>query len=168
MIVGVLVELSNKNIDRIFDYLVPKELEDRIKIGIRVSVPFGRQYLDGFVLEIKNKSEVKELKEIIEVKDIDIVLNEELLELGNVLSKNTISTLISCYQTMLPKALKAKIKNTNNSIKYDTLYKLNDIDISDIKFNDKQLNIINKIKENGFINRKDFNNSISLKKNIID
>ena len=115
MIVGVLVELSNKNIDRVFDYKVPKELETNIKIGIRVSVPFGRQLLDGFVLEIKNNSEVKELKEIIDIKDLDIVLNDELLELGKELSKNTISTLISCYQTMLPKALKAKIKNTNNN-----------------------------------------------------
>ena len=172
MIVGVLVELSNKNIDRVFDYRVPKELETRIKIGIRVSVPFGRQFLDGFVLEIKNYSDVKELKEIIDIKDIDIILNDELLELGKELSKNTISTLISCYQTMLPKALKAKIKNTSNSIKYDTLYKLNDIDISNIKFNDKQLLIINKIKENGFINRNDFRDSISsintlLKKEII-
>ena len=172
MIVGVLVELSNKNIDRVFDYRVPKELESRIKIGIRVSVPFGRQLLDGFVLEIKNNSEVKELKKIIDIKDLDIVLNDELLELGKDLSKNTISTLISCYQTMLPKALKAKIKNTNNSIKYDTLYKLNDFDISNVKFNDKQLNIINSIKEKGFINRRDFNNSISsintlLKKEII-
>ena len=172
MIVGVLVELSNKNIDRVFDYRVPKELESKIKIGIRVSVPFGRQLLDGFVLEIKDNSEVKELKEIIDIKDLDIILNDELLELGKDLSKNTISTLISCYQTMLPKALKAKNKNTNNSIKYDTLYKLNDIDISNIKFNDKQLNIINRIKEYGFINRRDFMDSISsintlLKKEII-
>ena len=172
MIVGVLVELSNKNIDRVFDYRVPKELESKIKIGIRVSVPFGRQLLDGFVLEIKDNSEVKELKEIIDIKDLDIILNDELLELGKDLSKNTISTLISCYQTMLPKALKAKNKNTNNSIKYDTLYKLNDIDISNIKFNEKQLNIINRIKEYGFINRRDFMDSISsintlLKKEII-
>ena len=31
MVIGVLVELSSKNIDRVFDYLVPKELEDKIK-----------------------------------------------------------------------------------------------------------------------------------------
>ena len=56
MIVGVLVELSNKNIDKIFDYNVPVNLQDKIKIGIRVEVPFGRQVLDGFVLEIKDKA----------------------------------------------------------------------------------------------------------------
>ena len=53
MIVGVLVELSNKNIDKIFDYSVPDNLKDKVKIGIRVSVPFSSQILEGFVLEIK-------------------------------------------------------------------------------------------------------------------
>ena len=172
MIVEVLVELSSKNIDRVFDYRVPKEIEEDIKVGIRVSVPFGRMQVDGFVLNIKNKSIIEGLKEIISIKDKDIILNDELLELGKELSKKTLSTLIAAYQTMLPKALKAKIKNNNNSIKYDILYKLNDRDISNIKFNDKQLLIINKIKENGFINRCDFKDSISsiktlLKKDII-
>ena len=68
MIIGVLVELSNKNIDRMFDYLVPKHLENDIKLGIRVEVPFGSQTLDGFVLEIKDNSEMElKLKEIISV-----------------------------------------------------------------------------------------------------
>ena len=57
MVVCVLVELSNKNIDKMFDYLVPSDLEKDIKVGIRVEVPFARQILDGFVLEIKDKND---------------------------------------------------------------------------------------------------------------
>ena len=45
MIIGVLVELSNKNIDKIFDYSVPDNLKDKIKVGIRVKVPFGKMEL---------------------------------------------------------------------------------------------------------------------------
>ena len=41
-----------------------KELENKIKVGIRVEVPFRSQRLEGFVLEIKDKSSL-ELKEII-------------------------------------------------------------------------------------------------------
>ena len=59
MIVGVLVELSNKNIDKIFEYLVPHNLEDKIKVGVRVIVPFGKMTLEGFVLEI-NRVKIKE------------------------------------------------------------------------------------------------------------
>ena len=141
MIVGVLVELSNKNIDKIFDYIVPKEFASKIKVGIRVTVPFGRMTLEGFVLDIKdsNDSDI-ELKEIISIVDEDIVLNSELLELGKVIRDKTLSTLISCYQTMLPNALKAK-NGSQINIKYDTFYRLGNIP-EDIKLNDKQKSII--------------------------
>ena len=50
LIIGVLVELSNKNIDRVFDYSVPDCFLDKIKLGIRVKVPFGKMELEGFVV----------------------------------------------------------------------------------------------------------------------
>ena len=151
MIVGVLVEISAKAVDKIFEYTVPKELEDSIKVGIRVLVPFGRMTLEGFVLEIKDsKSTSKDLKEITDVVDKDIVLNKELLELGKVMQDKTLSTLISCYQVMLPKALKA---GSTGNIKYDTYYKLND-KCEDIKLNDNQRKIIELVK-NGPVLRKE-------------
>ena len=141
LIVGVLVELSNKNIDKIFDYIVPEEFTSKIKVGIRVTVPFGRMTLEGFVLDIKDSNDNDiELKSIISIVDEDIVLNSELLELGKVIRDKTLSTLISCYQTMLPKALKAK-NGSQVNIKYDTFYRLGNIP-NDIKFNDKQKSII--------------------------
>lgn len=173
MIIGVLVEISNKMVDKVFDYLVPLELIDKIKIGIRVSVPFGRMTLEGFVLEIKDsKSTDRELKEIIDVVDSDIVLNSELLELGKVMSKNTLSTLISCYQVMLPKALKAK-SNSSINIKYDTYYSLNNDYDKSIKFNESQKRIIDLVIEKSKVLRSELVNiSLSslntlLKKNIL-
>lgn len=146
MIVGVLVELSNKNIDKIFEYLVPHNLEDKIKVGVRVIVPFGKMTLEGFVLEINSvKSTEKELREIISIVDLDVVLNEELLELGKVIQNKTLATLISCYQVMLPKALKAKCGSKIN-IKFDTIYKLNNYDINLEKLTTGQKAIIELVK----------------------
>ena len=151
LIVGVLVEISAKAVDKVFEYNVPSELINDIKVGIRVSVPFGRMNLEGFVLEIKDsKTTSKDLKDIIGIIDKDIVLNKELLELGKVMRDNTLSTLISCYQVMLPKALKA---GSCGNIKYDTYYKLNN-KYEDIKLNDKQKEIIELVK-NGPILRKE-------------
>ena len=124
MVVGVLVQLSSQNIDKIFDYIVPNDLESSIKVGIRVLVPFGRQTLEGFVLEIKDNSD-RDLKEIYSILDRDIVLNDELLLLGKQIQKCTLSTLISAYQVMLPKALKAKA-GVLVSKKYQTFYELTD------------------------------------------
>ena len=124
MVVGVLVQLSSQNIDKIFDYIVPNDLESSIEVGIRVLVPFGRQTLEGFVLEIKDNSD-RDLKEIYSILDRDIVLNDELLLLGKQIQKSTLSTLISAYQVMLPKALKAKA-GVLVSKKYQTFYQLKD------------------------------------------
>ena len=153
MIVGVLVEITNRNVDRVFDYNVPKDLINDIKVGIRVSVPFGRMVLEGFVVEVKSKSSLSELKDVIDIIDRDIVLNEELLSLGKVMRDKTLATLISCYQVMLPKALKAK-KNSNISIRYNTFYSLNKIEV-DTKLNDKQRKIIDLVKKNKKVLRKD-------------
>ena len=56
MVVSVLVEVSSSNVDKCFDYLVPQELENDIRVGVKVNVPFGRREIIGFVLEIKNKA----------------------------------------------------------------------------------------------------------------
>ena len=143
MVVSVLVEVSSSNVDKCFDYLVPQELENDMKIGVKVNVPFGRREIIGFVLEIKNDSEIDNLKSINSIVSKDVILNDEMLELGKQLKGMTLSTLISCYQVMLPKALKAHDNSINK--KYDTYYSINkDIDLKDYKFNDKQLEIINK------------------------
>ena len=153
MVVGVLVELSSKRIDKIFDYNVPLEFMSKVSIGIRVTVPFGKMTLEGFVLEIKDNSDFdRDLKSIIDIVDTDVVLNDEMLQLGRIMQEKTISTLISCYQCMLPKALKAKNGSSIN-IKYDTFYRLGNV--NNIKLNEKQNEIINKFKDNDLILRKD-------------
>ena len=153
MIVGVLVEISNKSVDRIFDYKVPQEKEKFIKIGLRVEVPFGHQKLEGFVLEIKENSNLDSLKEIIRVIDEDIVLNDELINLGKFMKEKTLAPLISCYQVMLPKALKAK-NNVVINKKYETFYKLNK-NIVDVKLNDSQQEIVNMFKTREMVSRKE-------------
>ena len=111
MVAEVLVEIEK--LDKTFTYLIPSNLN--IQIGIRVLVPFGKQRLEGFVVAIKDEipSEYK-LKEIIDVIDENPILNSELLKLGKYISKKTLCSLTSAYQTMLPSALKAKINNKVN------------------------------------------------------
>ena len=165
MTVNVLVELSNRNVDKYFTYRVPKDLEEDIKVGIRVKVPFGKQILEGFIMEINNVSDV-ELKDINSIVDKDVILNDELIKLGMFLKEKTLCTLISAYQAMLPKALKAQNK-TNIGKSYTKIIELNDIDLSLYKLNAKQLDIINRVKLG--INKKDeFKDSLSSLKTLIN
>ena len=122
MYADVLIEIKAKALDRTFTYKVPDNMN--IKKGVRALVPFGNRTLEGFVLNVyKCKNLDYEVKEIIKCIDDYPVINDEMLSLGKYISKKTLSPLISAYQTMLPKALKAK-HNTQINKKYVTYLKV--------------------------------------------
>ena len=143
MYIDVLVELKAKQIDKTFTYLVNKDLIDKIKIGKRVLVPFGKQKLEGFILGINTNNNIDyAVKSIIDVIDEEPVLNEEMLELGKYISSKTLCNLISAYQTMLPAALKAH-KDFNVNKKYISYISL--VDNTYIPKNDNQKEIIDRL-----------------------
>ena len=176
MVCECLVELEHVFIDKTFTYKINKEQLSLLKVGMRVVVPFGKQTLEGFVLKIYENKDVSlenKLKEIISIVDTYPILNEELLTLGKYISKTTLCSLMTSYQAMLPKALKAK-KKVNMTPKYDTYICINyGMYNNDIKFNASQKKILELLKENKKV-KKEVLNKISvssvntlLKKNIL-
>ena len=153
MYVSVLTQIGAKAVDQTFFYHVPKLLENNIKIGVRVRIPFGNMVLDGFVLGISDNSSYdnSKIKDIINVIDKEPVLNKEMLLLGKYMSDNLLASLSSCYQVMLPKALKAEVKS-NIKIKYDRyLHRIKSIEeidryIDNCKY-ESQVNLLCKLKE---------------------
>ena len=172
MYAKVIVEIGVKKVDRLFTYIVPSKYIDKIKVGMRVKVSFGKMYLEGFVIELTNTYDDKyELKEIEELVDEDVILNEEMLYLGKKIQESTLCSLISAYQVMLPKALKASI-NTNINIKNKRFAVINEeVDINTYltKCNDKQKEIIEDIIKNKKVLVNKLSSSINtlVKNNII-
>lgn len=125
MYASVIIEYGNKAVDREFTYIIPPKYQDIIKVGHRVLVPFNNQEIEGFVLKItKEYHGAFDLKEITNICDEEPILNEEMLLLGDEITKKILCSKISIYQAMLPKALKAK-HNTNIGIKNDRYLVLN-------------------------------------------
>ena len=120
MYIEVLTQIGVKRVDQCYTYHVPIALEDKIKIGIRVKIPFGKMILEGFVMNIISNTTYNKnkIKDILDITDNEPVLNEEMIKLGKYMSDNLFCSLVSAYQVMLPKALKAEI-NTNIKIKYN-------------------------------------------------
>ena len=141
MTAEVLVEIKTQNMDKTFTYKVSIDMEDKVSVGKRVLVPFGNQKLEGFVMSISNDKKFDyELKNIIDVIDSEPVLDDEMLKIGKYMSSKTLANLISCYSTMLPKALKASHK-TNINKKYITYLKINKDNLDKVK-TEKQKEII--------------------------
>lgn len=168
MIASVLIEYSVKSLDKNFDYLVPDSLVNEIKVGQKVLVPFGVKEVEGFVMGFKKeKEDALEYKYIIDIVEKDFCLNEELIKLGKYVKETTLSTLISAYQSMFPKALKASNK-TNIGLKTKSLVYLNnevDVDkfIESNKRKKRQVEIVKLLREKKEIERKEIN-STSLRK----
>ncbi len=161
MYAEVLIEYKVKSLDRSFTYIVPEHLKNVIKVGMKVSVPFGQgdSLINGFVTNIKYEGNFGNLKSIKDITDEELVLNEELMELGKFVRDETLCTLISAYQTMLPSSLKIKtIKSDFN--KYETYIKLKVPKefvrslVEEIK-GKKQIEILNELLEKEKLSKKD-------------
>ena len=57
MIAKVIVDISNSEVDKIFDYLIPSNFE--LAVGDRVLVPFGSRSIEGFCIKITEYSDGK-------------------------------------------------------------------------------------------------------------
>ncbi|CAK6472253.1 primosomal protein N' [Peribacillus simplex] len=107
-IASVIVDVPAKQTDREFDYRIPEKWNQVIKPGMRVIVPFGPRMVQGFVTGLKAKSDFAKLRFIKEPMDLEPILNDELLQLGDWLTNEAMCFKISALQAMLPAAMKAK------------------------------------------------------------
>ncbi len=154
MYANVLVQYEVKSLDHTFTYLVPEELQDIIQVGMKVSIPFGHKNINGFVISLtdeKPNSEY-EIKTINSIINKDIKLNKELMDLGIFLQNKTLCTLMTAYQTMLPRALKVDNKKESYD-KYQIYVELDqDIDTIDRYIlghqrSKKQIEILNILRD---------------------
>ena len=157
MLVSVLVEIKALN-EKTFTYSVPTNLIPKVKLGVRVSVPFGSRSLNGLIIGYEKNSEY-ETKDIIDVLDEEPILNEELIELGKIMSQKYICSLMSCYQCMLPSALKFNKKDIK--IKYEKyVEKINDLDNP----SKGEANILNLFNNSNLVKYSDIKNKEILKR----
>jgi len=161
MYAEVLIEYPTKKIDKFFIYKIPSHLIGVINIGMKVKVPFGTKTINGFVMNVSNTfNENYDLKEVVDVVDKELILNEELMKLGLYLQEKTLCPLISAYQTMLPSSLKIKNNDKNYNF-YKTYIVLNKEKVivkeylKNYKKNNKQSELLNNLLINERILKKD-------------
>lgn len=102
MIVEIIIQSNVRALNKTFDYSVPEDLEDKIKLGSRVLVKFGniKKLEEGFVVGFKETSEFK-LKDIVEI-DEQSNLEEDKLNLVEYISKQYFCNISESIKLMLP------------------------------------------------------------------
>jgi primosomal protein N' (replication factor Y) len=91
-------------VDRVFDYLVPEPLAERAKVGHRVTVPFGKRSLQGFVVAEKHDSTLMrhQIKEILEAPDDEPLLGQGMLQLTRWMAEYYACAWGEALQAVLP------------------------------------------------------------------
>jgi len=95
-------------IDKPYTYLIPPELEGRLRPGMRVLVPFGsgNRGCDGIVLSIgEESSSGTSLKAILSCLDETPVLDQKGLQLALWMRERYFCTVYDCVKAMLPSGL---------------------------------------------------------------
>ena len=101
MYVKVILNTKTLDLNKTFDYKIPKELENKVVLGSRVFIPFGKgnSKRDAFVIDIMKESEY-ECKEILEVLTGEL-LSESRIRLAKIMSKRYFCNLSSAIKLML-------------------------------------------------------------------
>ena len=85
---------------RLFSYEIPSDLN--VAPGNSVMVPFGAQILQGIVFNISDTSLVEKTRQIIELTDPEILIDQQRLEICKWMSKFYFSNLFNSSVLMLP------------------------------------------------------------------
>ena len=127
----VIIDISSDKLDRSFQYCVPERLENEIKAGMVVSIPFGnsRQLRKGYVTGLSGKPKIDpgKLKEISDICSGEETTESRLIALAAWMKENYGSTMIQALRTVLPIQEKIKAKEKKYiclDISEDTGYQL--------------------------------------------
>lgn len=167
----VIVDVASSQVDKIFDYVF---FEDEYKIGQRVIVPFGNRKIEGYIIGIKDSSDLadEKLKQIVGKVDNFQIFDQEQIDLMYFMQKKYNLKMIDIIRLFLPSEMRTgKIKplvkvflqiDKQNIAKLATLkpnskvYNFAQTLECDVQYEQADLNKIstyatNKLKEIGFL-----------------
>lgn len=108
----IIVDITSEKLDRTFQYLVPESMEQSLKPGMQVKVPFGNggRTIRGYVIQITDRPsfEVERMKEILEVEDNGNSIESKLISLAAWMRAQYGAAMIQALKTVLP--VKQKMK----------------------------------------------------------
>lgn len=135
-------------IDRPFTYKVPLDMEEKVKVGQIVKVPFGvrSKPVEGFILDLKAEEEMKvsfKMKNILSVENEEPVITEDDLKLINFLREEYLCKYIDAIRLLIPVGILKGAKSKSRNV----IVFIND-NLEKIKNKDGYIEIIDFIKRN--------------------
>jgi primosomal protein N' (replication factor Y) (superfamily II helicase) len=124
----VYIDISSLGADHPFDYRIPSDMADKLDIGSVVLVPVKSRREIGYIVSLKNSTDIdpKKTKLISSIVDIPPLFDNGRIELARWMSSYYIQPLTSVLRLFLPpgKKTRASLENKNIVYKFEAIVKL--------------------------------------------
>ena len=103
---SVIVEINHANLDRTFQYEIPDELQDEIRTGSSVLIPFGKgnRLIHGYVVDFTDIPEIdpSKIKKIHSIKTDNLSVEAQMMHLAGWMREYYGCTMIQALKTVMP------------------------------------------------------------------
>jgi len=114
----------NRPQDKVYTYLIPPDLADRIAVGVRVRVPFGKSKVEGFCVGLSKVARVESVKALIDVLDDYPLVDEKMLRLTRWIADYYCCSWGAALESAVPGGVKRK--SLGRRVEYASLAVSND------------------------------------------
>ena len=145
MVAQVVVDVSNSEVDKIFDYLIPSEMQ--VEKGMRVAVNFAGRDTEGYVVGIKDTTDydMAKMKSISRILDDEVLIIPELFSLLDFMRQKYHLRYVDVLRLFVPSVLRSgKTKPL-----FESSVIMGDIDYTPTTRAIKQLEALNYLKTYG-------------------
>ena len=106
MFADIIVDIKHEKLDKVFQYRIPRRLEDELEIGMEVFIPFGKgnRRTKGYVTAISETCDydLSRIKEIEDISRESVEIEAKLIALAAWMKKHYGGTMIQALKTVLP------------------------------------------------------------------
>lgn len=97
-------------IDKPLHYGIPRLLESKLAIGMRVQVTLRRKPVKALVVDIYPNDGEQTLQPVVSIESVDIILSKELFRLAAFISAYYATNLRKVFHTILPSTLRTDVR----------------------------------------------------------
>lgn len=106
MYAKIIVDIVHEKLDKVFEYHIPPELEEVLRVGMEVVAPFGNgnREIQGYIVEINETCEydASKIKDILCPAAKRSAIEEHLIALAAWMKESYGGTMIQALKTVLP------------------------------------------------------------------
>ncbi len=106
MFADVIIDITHENLDKVFQYSIPSEMEGMLRVGMQVIVPFGKgnRRTKGYLIRFSEEADypVQKIKSILEIVPDDPAIEGKLLGLAAWMKDVYGGTMAQALRTVLP------------------------------------------------------------------